>query len=43
MAARAPAPELAERLRALKDVGFQFDQLEENLRKAGAGQSTREK
>lgn len=43
MAARAKAPEIAQRIRDLKHVGFQFDQIEDNLKKAGAGQNTREK
>jgi hypothetical protein len=42
MAARAKDPSAAGRIRALKDLGFQFDQIEDNLRKAGAGQKTRE-
>jgi hypothetical protein len=42
MAKRAPNPAAAEKLRALHDVGFQFDRLEENLRKAGAGLNTRQ-
>ncbi|MCE5333688.1 MAG: hypothetical protein LLG06_03780 [Desulfobacteraceae bacterium] len=42
MASRAPAPEMAEKLRSLREAGFQFDMLEENLKKAGAGQNTRE-
>lgn len=42
MASRAPTPVMAERLRSLRDVGFQFDRLEENLQKAGAGLNTRE-
>lgn len=41
MAKRAPEPGMAERLLALKDVGFQFDKIQENLQKAGAGQNTR--
>ncbi len=43
MAARAKAPEIAQRILDLKHVGFQFDQIEDNLKKAGAGQNTREK
>ncbi len=43
MAARAKDTDVARRIRDLKDVGFQFDQIEDNLRKAGAGQNTREK
>lgn len=42
MIKRAPTPEVAEKLRSLRDKGFQFDKLEENLKKAGAGMKTRE-
>jgi hypothetical protein len=42
MAKRAASPEMAERLSALKHLGFQFEAVEENLRKAGAGQKTRQ-
>ena len=41
MAKRAPTPEMSERIKALREVGFQFDKIQENLRKAGAGASTR--
>jgi hypothetical protein len=41
MAERAPNPELAERIKALRDKGFDFDNLEANLDKMGAGQNTR--
>ena len=41
MAERAPTPELAERVKALRDKGFDFDHLEENLIKAQAGANTR--
>lgn len=41
MAKRAPNPGMAKRLLELKDVGFQFDKLAENLQKAGSGLSTR--
>jgi hypothetical protein len=37
LAKRAPTPEMKERLLSLRDVGFNFDNLEENLKKAGAG------
>jgi hypothetical protein len=43
MASRAPTLEVAEKLRSLRDAGFQFDRLEENLKKAGAGLNTRDK
>jgi hypothetical protein len=42
MAKRAASPEIAERLIALKHLGFQFEAVDENLRKAGAGQKTRQ-
>lgn len=42
MARRAPDPSIAERLLAMKDGGFEFDKLGENLKKAGAGLNTRE-
>ena len=41
MAARAKSPELADKLRAARDKGFEFDKVSENLAKAGAGQNTR--
>jgi hypothetical protein len=41
MAARAPNPGLAEELKSLRDKGFEFDKIEENLKRAGAGLSTR--
>lgn len=41
MAKRAPTPEMSKRIKALREVGFQFDKIQENLKKAGAGRSTR--
>ena len=41
MAKRAKSPELAEKLKAARETGFQFDKLGENLDKAGSGKSTR--
>lgn len=41
MAKRAKTPELAEKLKAARDTGFQFDKVTENLKKAGSGLSTR--
>ncbi len=41
MAKRAPSPAMAERIKALRDKGFEFDKIEENLKKAGAGLKTR--
>jgi hypothetical protein len=41
MVKRAKTPELAAKLKAARDVGFQFDKVGENLDKAGAGKNTR--
>ncbi|MCL1940101.1 MAG: hypothetical protein FWG04_05515 [Desulfovibrionaceae bacterium] len=41
MATRAPNREMSERLLSLKDLGFQFDDIQKNLEKAGAGKNTR--
>lgn len=41
MAERAPDPALAEKIRGLRDKGFDFDNLEANLEKAEAGKYTR--
>ncbi len=41
MAKRAPSPAMAERIKSLRDVGFEFDKIEENLKKAGSGLKTR--
>ena len=41
MAKRAPSPAMSERIKSLREVGFEFDKIEENLRKAGAGLRTR--
>ncbi len=41
MAKRAKTPELAAKLKAARESGFQFDKVTENLAKAGAGQNTR--
>lgn len=41
MARRAPSREIADRLLSLKDVGFEFDRVAENLKKAGSGLNTR--
>ncbi|MHB1044229.1 MAG: hypothetical protein ACYC0Q_15545 [Eubacteriales bacterium] len=38
---RAPSPEMKERIMSLREVGFQFDKIAENLEKAGAGLHTR--
>ena len=41
MAARAPSDKMRERIKSLREVGFEFDKIQENLKKAGAGLSTR--
>ena len=41
MAKRAPNPEMKERLQSLREKGFEFDKIQENLAKAGSGMSTR--
>ena len=41
MAKRAPNDAMKERIKSLREVGFQFDKIQENLAKAGAGMSTR--
>jgi hypothetical protein len=41
MAARAPNDEMRERVKSLREHGFEFDKIQENLKKAGAGLATR--
>jgi hypothetical protein len=41
MAKRAPNDDMRERIQSLREKGFQFDKIQENLAKAGAGKSTR--
>jgi hypothetical protein len=41
MARRAPNIEVRKRLEAVRGKGFDFDKIEENLKKAGAGLATR--
>jgi hypothetical protein len=41
MAKRAPNDEMRGRIQALRDHGFEFDKIQENLKKAGAGLATR--
>jgi len=41
LAARAPSPEMAERVKSLRDLGFNFDNIKKNLEKAGSGLFTR--
>ena len=41
MLKRAQDPGLSAKLEAARDKGFEFDKIEANLKKAGAGQNTR--
>ncbi len=41
MAKRAPDNETRDRIILLREKGFEFDKIQENLQKAGAGQNTR--
>jgi len=41
MAKRAPNDEMRDRIQGLREKGFEFDKIQENLAKAGAGKSTR--
>lgn len=41
MAERAPSEEMAAKIRMLRDKGFDFDNLQANLDRAGAGKNTR--
>ncbi len=41
MAKRAPTDAMRDRLLSLREEGFAFDKIQENLEKAGAGLSTR--
>ena len=41
MAKRAPNDEMRDRIKGLREKGFEFDKIQENLAKAGAGKSTR--
>ena len=41
MAARAPNDAMRDRIKGLRGVGFEFDKIQENLAKAGAGMATR--
>ena len=41
MAARAPEPDIAKRIKALRDEGFDFAKVQENLAKAGCGLKTK--
>jgi hypothetical protein len=41
MAKRAPSPQMKDRILSLREKGFEFDKIEENLARAGAGKFTR--
>jgi hypothetical protein len=41
MAKRAPSDDLSERIKSLREKGFEFDKIQENLARAGSGQKTR--
>ena len=41
MALRAPTEDMRKRIQALRSKGFEFDKIQENLKKAGAGMKTR--
>ena len=41
MAKRAPSEAMGKRIMSLREVGFQFDNIQENLAKAGSGMHTR--
>jgi len=41
MAKRAPSEAMKERIISLREHGFEFDKIQENLERAGAGLSTR--
>jgi hypothetical protein len=41
MAKRAPSEAMRNRILALRGTGFEFDKIQENLKKAGSGQKTR--
>jgi hypothetical protein len=41
MARRAPTPDVAAKVTAAREIGFQFDRIQENLERAGSGRHTR--
>jgi hypothetical protein len=43
MAGRAPNSTIAEKILAARDTGFQFDKIQENLKRAGSGRLSRSK
>jgi hypothetical protein len=42
MVKRSPTPDIAKKIKAAREVGFQFDKIQENLDRAGSGKHTRE-
>jgi hypothetical protein len=41
MSKRAPSTEMGDRIQSLREVGFDFAKIQENLKKAGSGYATR--
>lgn len=41
MAKRAPSSGMADKIKSLREKGFEFDKIQENLARAGAGKFTR--
>lgn len=41
MAKRAPTPAMKDKILSLREKGFEFDKIQENLQRAGAGRFTR--
>jgi hypothetical protein len=41
MALRAPTQQMSDKIKSLRDKGFEFDKIQENLEKAGAGKFTK--
>lgn len=41
LAKRSPTPDMSRRMLSLRDAGYDFDKISENLEKAGAGKYTR--
>ena len=41
MAKRAPTPQMKQKIISLREKGFEFDKIQENLQRAGSGRFTR--
>lgn len=41
MAKRAPSSDMTDKIKAVREKGFEFDKIQENLKKAGSGMKTR--